>query len=176
METKRADPGEHPGRDWQGRLRMLMSGDPLGVRALITRELRQRCLLLDPERLALRCLIRLARDGERPGELRVRAALEQAIVDLVDEAPGQGAGVLGDLAGPLQLAGHELEKACHAFNRLTLEQRQAFHGLLLQRTALERLAGGSLDGAQRLCEVARAALQRVVEHGGTGSAEWARSA
>ena len=72
-------------------LARIVPGDPLGVRAVVARRLKDRCLLLDPDRVHLRALALCARDADAPqasGASRGRGSREWIgrLVDLaVDE-------------------------------------------------------------------------------------------
>ena len=94
-------------------LARLVTGDPLGVRALVARRLREHCYLLDADRVYLRAIARCARFSAR---YRGQPALEQWLTERVDEALGdllredleaarRGAWAAGSKTGPGRQSG-----------------------------------------------------------------------
>jgi len=175
-------------------LARLVNGDPLGVRELVARRLREHGYLLDADRVFLRAIARCARFSAR---YRGQPALEEWLVERVDEALGdllnedleavrrraamsgtpdssgpsgpEGGGVAGgaheDFARPLGLDPARMRLACVAFNHLDLPARRAFFDLVIEGRSLDALARSSGTSATDLARRARRALDACLAAG-----------
>ena len=178
MEEERAGAGGEPHKpalaaaDWRAWLAggtprevlaRIVQGDPLEVRGRVARELRERALLFDADRVHLRALARCARAAPayrgRPAlDAWVDARVSEALLELLredderrDEEPRgvEPDAALVALAKPLGLDPERLARACRAFNRLPVEDRRAFFRLVLERRSLDELACDSRSVTRR---------------------------
>ncbi|MCA9000283.1 MAG: hypothetical protein KDB61_00070 [Planctomycetes bacterium] len=161
-------------------LRRSVAGDPFQVRAQVTRRLRERCFLLDPQAVAAQVLAILVvehpewtQDGDlQPDTPAVRRAVHACVDRVIDEFVSlEGApvlvglsrgGVLSQLAQGLKVGCAELKGACDGFNRLPAEVRRAFHALILQRRSLESACRRSAAAAEGWSSGALRGLQAVL--------------
>jgi hypothetical protein len=130
-------------------LARIVPGDPLGLRARVSRALRARALLLEGERVLLHALALVAHRAAawrgRPElgawlDERVQEAIASALEGMGDEESGPSSPDSHALfAGPLGLDPGELRSGCARFNRLPFERREPFY-----RIALEGLDPGEL--------------------------------
>lgn len=143
-------------------LARIVPEDALGLRARLAARLVERALLLDAERVLLRAQVlcalhcaswRGAPELDRWLEQRVEEALAAV---LAEEAPA-----LEPFARPLALDARALGRACASFNRLAVEQRQAFVALVLEAREPERLAARQGVSLSELARRARLALEHV---------------
>ena len=133
----------------------LVDGDPLGVRARAVARLREARLVLDGERVALRCLARVARAAQfyrgRPSfETWLDERCDEALRDLVEEerlAVSRGEPVASEpnvvlrlFAEPLGLEPAAARRACVTLNERPFEERDAFFALVLEARPLDEVA------------------------------------
>jgi len=134
------------------RLARLLHGDPLGLEERARRHLAERALLLDPERLFLRAVARVAfaaarrPDGEAEGDW-LATQMERAAADLGDEdraadregaQPEPGEARYAFLAEALGVEPSVARRACVVFNELPLRVRRAWWLAVVERRPLER--------------------------------------
>jgi len=148
-------------------LARLMAGDPLRLRERVAEGLQRNALLLDPDRVVLRCAARIARFAQRyrgqPDiEAWLRSQVDGAAFDLVaeDEEQPRGAGDaafqgLGELARPLGFDPQLVHEACVVHNRFPLEERRVFRSVVLEGRSLDELAARSGQSATDLARCAR---------------------
>jgi len=177
---------ERPAVDWRRRfaggssrqiLARIVPGDPLGVRRVVARRVRERALLMDADRVQLRAFARCARLA---GSYTGRPALEPWLADVVDEAlrellqeeafaahdpRGAGAALppaFGDLAAPLGLEPAAMRRACAAFNAAPEPDRQAFFRLVVESRSLDEVAHASGCSASEVGRRAARALDLLL--------------
>lgn len=161
-------------------LARLVNGDPLEVRALVARRLREQAYLMDGDRVFLRAIARCARFS---GRYRGRPALPAWLAERVDEAIGdllqedlaaaqrsgrEGPAVCGahaDLARPLGLEPARMRLACLAFNHANPEVRRAFFDLVIEGRSIDALARSSKTPATTIARRAREALELCLAAG-----------
>jgi len=155
-------------------LARLMSGDPLSLRPCIAAVLAERLVLIEPDRVFLRAVARIARfavryRGQPEIDVWIRQQIEETVLELLDDdaEADEGVGVfedsgIGDLARPLGIESSRARAACDAFNRLTLEERSAFHALVLVGRSLDEVAAQTRRGATEIARAARRALDAVL--------------
>jgi len=182
LETPGLGP-DNPPQSGMDMLLQVVPGDPLGVRSMVVRRLRDRCLLLDPNGVSILILASIAEaqsgtgsgsqvDRDADAGIRrgteVAAAVERVIDDCVSgrlEVPSAGfprGGVLSQLARALKVSQVELKRACDRFNRLPASARRAFHALILQRRSLESACRRSAAAAELWSQGAAKGLQEIV--------------
>jgi len=132
-------------------LARIVQGDPLGLRAVVARRLRERALFCDADAVQLRALARCARYA---GRYTGRPALAEwlsthvdaALDDLLEEgdrataAASDGHGAFVDLAAPLGLSPERMRAGCATFNRLAHDDREAFFRLVIEMHSLDECA------------------------------------
>lgn len=158
-------------------LARIVQGDPLRVRDEVARQLRTDAYLLDADRVHLRSLARCAREAPRyhghpdfPDWLQVIVA--RSIDELLrEDQEAERSGVheghaplaaFAALARPLGLEPETMRRACVAFNRLPLADRQAFFDLVLTARSLEDLVRESGESATEIARRARRALDAIL--------------
>lgn len=141
-----------------------MEEDPLALRARVAGHIRRRALLCDVERVLLTVQVLCALDApawrDEPTlsvwlDEHVEEALAMLAEEEADEPPPD---VLQSLAVPLTLDARALVKACRQFNRLSLDQREAFCSLVLDARAADGLARECGLSLSELARRARAGL------------------
>lgn len=173
-ERDRAEPAERAARLLAGTPREILArivpGDPLQIRPRVAGRVRGRALLLDTDRVLVRALALCARQADRwrgrPAlEAWLEACVDQAIDDLLAEAPGGGTaaelpqpGVFELLAEPLGLDPPGMRQACARFNRLDEPVRRAFFALVLEGRDLDALARAAGVSATEVARRARRGL------------------
>ncbi len=157
-------------------LARILPGDPLALRAIVARRLREAALLLDADRVHLRALARCARyaaryEGRPAIESWLEAQLAAAIEELSrEELPPAGPGrtsAIGDLARPLGLSPDAMHRACRAFNQQPAEDRQAFFALVIEQFTLDDIAHRAGISAGEAARRARRGLDALLSHAGT---------
>jgi hypothetical protein len=154
-------------------LARIVPGDPLALRALIADRLDERHLIADADRLQLQLLIRVARHaavaGAR-GELRawLLARLDPLLDELATAKPASAgdataSGAVDGFARSLGIDPPRARRAIAALNACTVQQRRAFHGLVLLRRGLDELARAEQVNASELGRRARVALDAVLQ-------------
>ncbi len=162
-------------------LKQMVPGDPLGVRSMVVRRLRERCLLLDPHGVSVQVLAQIAQARVSVGGTACDAGIESgsevaaAVEAVIDECaagrlevPLAGfprGGVLSQLATALKVSQTELKRACDRFNRLPAGARRAFHALVLQRRSLESACRRSATAAEQWSQGAGRGLREILGNG-----------
>jgi hypothetical protein len=149
----------------------ILPGDPLGVRVLVARRLREEALLLDADRVHLRSLALCARYAARyEGRPAIESWLGRQIDEAIEElgrehllqaAPGR-ASAIEDLAKPLGLEPVAMYRACLAFNRRELSERQAFFALVIEQRSLDDIAHAAGVSAGEAARRARRGLDALL--------------
>jgi len=147
-------------------LSRIVPGDPLQVRPRAARRIRARALLLDAERATLRALAliaaRAARWRGRPRlDLWLEARVDEALDELLDEerdGPPRAAAPADPIAVRLGLLPEALARGRARFHALALEDRDAFHRLVLEAGSLDETARALGVGAPELARRARRGL------------------
>jgi hypothetical protein len=165
-ERGQPDRGQNGRRDWRrwlagGSPREILArivpGDPLGVRVLVGRRLREEALLLDADRAHLRALAHCARYAARyegrPAieswlALQIDAAIEELGREELPPASRERASAIEDLSKPLGLQPVAMHRACRAFNRQDPSERKAFFALLIG-SALRDITRASVSAEPR---------------------------
>ena len=150
-------------------LSRIVPGDPLQVRPRAARRIRARALLFDAERAALRALALIAeravRWRGRPAldpwlDARVDEALDELLAEERDGAPRAPAP--DPIAERLGLVPEALARGRARFHALALEDRDAFHRLVLEAGSLDETARALGVGAPELARRARRGLLAFV--------------
>jgi hypothetical protein len=129
-------------------LARIVPGDPLGLRARVARRARERALLVDVERAALRAIALVAARGPRYRgrprlDLWLEARIDDALDDLLEEDRTPGAarhGSAADLARRLGLSPAALARGRARFHDLPFDERDAFVRLVIEVDPVEEAA------------------------------------
>jgi hypothetical protein len=147
-------------------LARIVPEDPLGLRERIGARVIARALLLDVERVLLQaqalCSLRAAAWRGRPElDVWLDQRVEEALAAALSDEPGEAQSPedLALFAAPLALEPSALARGCARFNRLPYEQREAFHAVVLDTVALDRLARARKLSLSELARRARAGLE-----------------
>ncbi|TDJ72928.1 MAG: hypothetical protein E2O39_05890 [Planctomycetota bacterium] len=157
-------------------LTRIVRGDPLGVRRIVARRLRERALLMDGDHVHLRALARCARYAVRYAGRptldewlagHVDGALDAAIVEEAEEraedrVPGGPWSAHAELARPLGLEPNAMRAACRAFHARPDLERQAFFSLVIEVSDLDDVARAEGVSASEVARRARRALDAIL--------------
>jgi hypothetical protein len=130
-------------------LERMVKGDPLGVEERCHRILRERALLIQPERLALRSMAKIAvfgftRRGQSFPTTVIDSIIESAITDLIREdseqeragLPSSGE-MYGQVSGALGIEPGLARRTCVVFNSMPFLSRRVFWATLVERSSIE---------------------------------------
>jgi hypothetical protein len=122
-------------------LARLVAEDPLAIRGRVGSRVLERRFLLDIEHVALRAQALCASQartwrGVPALDAWLEARIDEAIASALQEEPDPAtAGTLASFAEPLGLDPLALLRSCSRFNRLSLEEREAFLNIVLEGRA-----------------------------------------
>jgi len=176
----RAEPG--PGPRWRALfsaatareiLARIVADDPLQVRAVVARRLREQAWLVDADRVHLRSLALVAHwapryRGEPDFDAWLARLVERALLEVVEEdaepgvADAGAAATFGRLAATIGLAAQDLLRAAAAFNRLPIEERRACLELLIFRVPLAEVSRLQSVPAVEIARRARRGLETLL--------------
>jgi DNA-directed RNA polymerase specialized sigma24 family protein len=160
-------------------LARIVPEDPLELRSVVARRLQQQALLADADRVHLRSLALVARwapryQGDPEFHTWLERIVDRALLEVVEEPPGNEVGSEAESAGALQpqlaalgLTEAGLRRAWRSFNRLPLEERQAFFALVLAGRPLQELVRASGRSAVEIARSARRGLDAVLSQPAT---------
>jgi len=155
-------------------LARIVPDDPLRLRAAAGRRIVERALLCDVERVCLRAQVLCALAGwdgtgdfERWRAERVDEALAAVLAEDRSALEQERVEPLTPFAAPLALDARALASACARFNALALEERRAFHALVLDgagpfAAGVARERGAALADLARRARAALQLFRRVV--------------